>query len=408
MTTAAATPQATSPRLLERPFLLLASAQSATYAAEFFSYVAMSWLALQLTGSGAVVGALLATQAIPRAVLMLVGGAIVDRFTPFAVMIASGAVRAVLVGALAGLVLTGAARPWELFPVAAVLGVLGAFYMPAQSSALPQVVEKEALESANAVIFIASQLAAVAGPAAAGLVVARWGSGPAFAVDSAGYLVAAAACVPLRRLGGKVKAEHASDLLRAIRDGFAFVWRDAMLRALLLAIIALNFASSGPFQVGVAVIAKQRWGGAWALGIETGAIGLGAILGAAISGRLRERFPLGWAVVGIAAAFAIGLPLIGIAATVWVAAGITVALGIINGYIYVIGMSWLQRRTPPEMLGRMMSLLMVGSFGVGPVSYAIAAALVGFNTELVFLFGGIVCAAAAIGSAASRSVRATR
>lgn len=409
MSHALAAPAASPTRLLNPRFLSLSVAQTATYASEFFSYVAMSWLVLQLTQSGFVLGALLATQAVPRAVFMLVGGAVTDRVTPFTVMAATGALRAVLVAGLAVLVLSGQAQAWELFPISAALGVLGAFFMPARSSALPAVVDRDSLEAANAVIFIASQISSVAGPALAGLVVARAGSGPAFLVDAAGFAIASVVCLPLRARGGETTvAQKPSALIAAIREGFRFVWHDPLLRALWIGITALNFASNGPFEVGVTVIAKQRWGGAWALGIEFGSIALGALVGAAVSSKLRDRFPLGKALIAISFAFAIGLPLIGLAPAVWGAALVTCALGVVNGYIFVIGMAWLQRRTPSEMLGRVMALIMFGSFGVGPISYAIAGSLVGISTEAVFLLGGAVCLAVAAGSLASRTVRESR
>jgi MFS family permease len=395
-------------RLLTPAFLLLSTAQTATYAAEFFGYVAMSWLTIQLTHSGLAVGAVLASGAIPRAVLMLVGGAISDRFSPFAAMIVTAAGRAVLAGGLAALVLAGRVQVWELFAFAALLGVLGAFFMPARGSTLPAVVEEPLLEPANAAIFVASQVAAVAGPALAGLVVARWGSGPAFAVDAAGFAIAAAACLPLRGLGGRIAGTQApSALWAAIRAGLAFVWGDPMLRALLLAILALNFAAAGPFEVGATVLARVRWGGAWALGLEFGSLALGAMTGAAATGLVRRRLPLGWALIAISAAFAAGIPLIGLAPSVWPAAAVTCVLGTVNGYLYVMAMAWIQRRTPADLLGRVMSLMMVGSVGVGPVSYAIAGFLVAVDPELVFLLGGGICLAAAIASAASRTVRET-
>jgi hypothetical protein len=396
-------------RLTSGPFALLFTAQTTSMAAEFFSYIALSWLTLQVTGSGFALGAILATQAIPRALLMLVGGAVTDRFSPIRVMTVTAAVRAALMAAIAILVIAGRVQAWELFPVAAALGVLGAFFLPASNSAIPSVVDQDLLETANAWIMVASTVSTIAGPAVAGLVVARWGSGPAFAVDAAGYALAAFACLPVIGLrAGAGGSAPGNNLLAAIRDGFTYMWRNTMLRALLAVIVVLNFASAGPFEVGVTLLAKVRWGGPLALGVAFGAIGLGALVGAVASGALKGRVPLGWAIVAIGFVFAIGFPLIGLAPSVWPAALVAAILGMFNGLLKVLGVSWIQRGTPPEFLGRVMSLVMAAAFGVSPLSFAIAGALVGLNTEVLFVAGGAACLLVGAGCLASRTVRETR
>jgi MFS family permease len=415
ITTPAAEPITTAPagrparRLNSGPFALLFTAQSTSMAAEFFSYIALSWLTLQVTGSGFALGAVLATQAIPRALLMLVGGAVTDRFTPIKVMTATAAVRAALVAAVAILVIAGRVQAWELFLVAAALGVLGAFFLPASNSAIPSVVDEDLLETANAWIMVASTVSTIAGPALAGLVVARWGSGPAFAVDAAGYALAAVACLPVIGLrAGAAGGAPSRNLVAAIREGFTYMWSNPMLRALLAVIVVLNFAAAGPFEVGVTLLAKVRWGGPLALGVAFGAIGLGALLGAVASGALKGRIPLGWAIVAIGFIFGLGFPLIGLAPSVWPAAVVAAILGMFNGLLKVLGFSWIQRRTPPEFLGRVMSLVMAAAFGVSPLSFAIAGALVGLNTEVLFVAGGAACILVGIGCAASRTVRETK
>src|SRR5258708_1686598 len=132
MTSAVAAAPVTARRLTSAPFLMLGSAQTVSIAAEMFSYVALAWITLQLTGSGTALGAVLATQAIPRAVLMLVGGAVSDRFSPLRVMIVSAAARALVLGAFAAIVIAGRTQVWEGFAVAAALGVIGASFIPAR------------------------------------------------------------------------------------------------------------------------------------------------------------------------------------------------------------------------------------------------------------------------------------
>src|SRR5215469_9485165 len=87
-------------------FLLLLGAQAASLLGDFFNYVAVAWLVLDLTGSNLAVGAVLAAASVPRAVLMLLGGAVSDRFSPRTSMLVGGFTRALVMGVLAGLALT--------------------------------------------------------------------------------------------------------------------------------------------------------------------------------------------------------------------------------------------------------------------------------------------------------------
>src|SRR5216110_4043128 len=113
---------------------------------DFFSYIAMAWLVLQLTGSGLALGSVLVVQALPRAVLMVVGGALADRISPRLTMLGSMALRALFVAPLAVLVLTGRVQMWEVYGIAAVFGVVDAFFMPARNSILPGVGADRELE----------------------------------------------------------------------------------------------------------------------------------------------------------------------------------------------------------------------------------------------------------------------
>src|SRR6185295_5880841 len=76
--------------LRSRSFLVLLAAQAASLLGDFFNYVAVAWLVLELTGSNLAVGAVLAAASVPRAVLMLLGGAVSDRFSPRTSMLVGG------------------------------------------------------------------------------------------------------------------------------------------------------------------------------------------------------------------------------------------------------------------------------------------------------------------------------
>src|SRR5215475_8781665 len=136
--------------LRSRAFLVLLGAQAASLLGDFSNYVAVAWLVLELTGSNLAVGAVLAAASVPRAVLMLLGGAVSDRFSPRSSMLVGGLARALVMGILAALALTHTVQLWHLFVGSFLIGIIAAFYLPASTSMLPRIVPSSQLEAGNA------------------------------------------------------------------------------------------------------------------------------------------------------------------------------------------------------------------------------------------------------------------
>ena len=129
--------------LAGRDFRLLFSGETISLLGDQFHFVALAWLVLQLTGSGLAVGTVLMVAGIPRAIFILVGGAFADRASPRSVMLISNALRAAFVGVLAILVLSGSAELWQLYVLAAVFGIVDAFFWPALSAMVPMLVVED-------------------------------------------------------------------------------------------------------------------------------------------------------------------------------------------------------------------------------------------------------------------------
>ena len=224
-----------------RDFRLVFTGESISLIGDQFHFVALAWLTLQLTGSGLALGTVLMVAAIPRAIFMLVGGALSDRFSPRTLMLVSNALRAVVVAIVAVLVLTGNAELWHLYVLAGIFGVVDAIFHPALNTIVPMLVSERLLPPANALVQVMAQLSGLIGPAVAGVVVAAVQTGPAFAVNAISFAVATVAVVLVR--GGR-RAPAAANagsaggesqgLLRTIGSGLAYAWGDPPVRALLL------------------------------------------------------------------------------------------------------------------------------------------------------------------------------
>jgi len=385
-----------------RDFRLLFSGETISVIGDQFHFVALAWLTLQLTGSGLALGSVLMVAAIPRGVFMLLGGALSDRFSPRSLMLGSNAIRAVLVGIIAALVLTGRAELWQLFVMAGLFGVVDALFYPAIGAILPMLVDEETLPPANAVLQGSQQLASLIGPAAAGVLVALVNTGPAFVIDAFSFAIASVALFFVvggrRAATAEGPAEARPGLLSSVGVGLRYAWRDPAIRSLIVLSAAFNFALTGPLTVGIPYLADQRFdGGPAAFGIILSGFGAGALVGAVVAGSVPRIRRLGAVVLTIGVGIGAAVSLIGLAPNVPLAFVLLAVIGLGAGFLNVHVVSWLQARTAEEMRGRVMSLVMIGSAGLVPVSYAVSGAIVDFGAvTIMFAVGGAIIAGASL------------
>jgi predicted MFS family arabinose efflux permease len=363
-----------------------------------FYLVALPWLVLQLTSSSLSLAAIMMAAAVPRAVLMLVGGALSDRVPPRRILIATGLTRAALVATVALLTGSGVIHVWHLYVLALAFGIADAFASPASAALLPSLVSPEQYAPANAMLHGSAELSTLVGPAPAGMVVKHWGLAPAFWIDAVSFvgLVLALWRVPDRGLPSEASAEGAeAGVLGSIRDGLRYVIRDPGLRILIVVSAVLNLCMAGPLAIGLATMARFRFASATAYGLLLSCFGGGSLVGMILAGTVKRLPGRGWLLTALM--FAMAAALFGLAlvyALVPVAAILT-AMGACAGLVNVQIMSWIQLTVAREMLGRVMSVLMLSAVGLFPVSLVIAGAVAQAHlAELLLGAGGLVLATA--------------
>src|SRR5262249_9299581 len=157
--------------LRERNFQLFFAGSSISLLGDQFYFVALPWLVLQQTGSAIAMGTVMMAGAIPRTVLMLIGGAVSDRTSPRRIMVVAAWTRAVLVPALGLLVSLHLLHTWQLYALAAMFGTADAFDGPAAQAFIPFLVKSEQLVAAQSASGVSTQLASILGPAPAGFII---------------------------------------------------------------------------------------------------------------------------------------------------------------------------------------------------------------------------------------------
>jgi MFS family permease len=401
-----------------RDFRLLFAGSSVSALGDQFTLVALPWLVLRLTGSPAALGLVLAAMALPRAIFMLIGGAMVDRLSARRILLLARGINAVLVALLAGLVLTGTIGMPAIYAIALGIGVATAFAYPAGSALLPQLVVPTQLASANALLMSVRQLSLFIGPALAGLVIgihaghggaeAR-GLGAAFAIDAASFLASLASLWLIRTAADRQPRPAGKGVLADVVAGVRQVWADLPLRAFMLYAAVVTAFVGGPIQVGLPVLANSRLDlGAASLGILMTANGGGMLVGGflsrvvarAVSGRLGALVLCMDALAGLA------LATLALVHSTVHGAVLLAGVGVLAGIAQIAIVTWIQQRVPPAMMGRTMSLLMFTFMGIGPVSAAVAGSLLKvISLGALFAGAGLMLSAIALGCLANPALR---
>lgn len=377
----------TNPRaeLLRDPnFRWLMAGSAVSLLGDQFTLIALPWLVLRITGDTAALGLVLALIGVPRALFILVGGAVVDRFSPYRVLMLTKHVNAVLLAVLAVGVYLGALPLPALYVLALALGLASAFSIPSGTSMLPHALKPQFLGAANGMMMGLRQLSFFIGPMAAGLLIALFGDGGgavrqptgialAFAVDAFSFALSAWTLARVRLHAAPATAKANATLWSSIAEGLRNVGRDRELRACYLYWTAVALLVLGPLQIAMPVLAQSLPQlGASALGLMAGAHGGGTLLGMLVSGTRRLRIgTLGTSL--LLADVVIGLlfvPMGHITATAQGAA-LMLAIGVLGGFMQVAVFTWIQRRVAPAMLGRAMSLFMFIFMGLVPLASAV-------------------------------------
>jgi MFS family permease len=198
--------------------------QSVSSAGDALTQIALVFAILHVGGTASDIGYIAAISTVSRAAFVLIGGVWADRLQRQMVMLTSDVARAGVQAVLAVLILSGHARVWQIGLSTALYGAAYAFFGPASAGLIPQMVPKEQLQRANALMTISSSFLSVCGPAAAGILVALFGPGVVFAIDAASFVVSAVS-LGLLRLPLRPQPKQAS-----FRADLAAGWHELAIR----------------------------------------------------------------------------------------------------------------------------------------------------------------------------------
>ncbi len=342
--------------------------------------VALVWEVIRLDGGPAQLSVVSTASAIGVLLPALAGGVVADRVAQKRILLCVAGLEFAGMAVVAVLSLTDLTQVWHLAVVGLILGVGMAFYYPAYSAWLPALIGESDLMAVNGFEgMVRPTISQAIGPAVAGLVIG-------WAAPSAAFIIAAVSALgawvaltrvprtPLRRDLGVASEEHpVRALLRDMREGFGYMVRTPWLLATLLFASLMILVMMGPLEVLVPFVIKDRLGGGPGdHALVMAAFGIGGALGSLVMASLpMPRRYLTW----MNLMWGVGcLPfvLIGLTDQLWVVVASGLVLGVLFSAPMVIWGTLLQRRVPPELLGRVASLDFFVSISLMPVSMALA------------------------------------
>jgi MFS family permease len=401
--------QSKAGRLFNRNFVLLWQGQLISQLGNQVHYIAtMLWIK-HATESASIVGTLMMIASIPGIVLGPIGGAFADRHSRRLILVLSDAIcgAAVLMLAAFMFLMPNAtdALLIALFTVAVIRGTVASFFGPAISAAIPDLVPKERVGSANSLNQSSIQVSMFAGQGIGGVLFRLLGAPTLFLANGISYIIAAISeffvTIPqtLPDKGDNLKTTM-SQLWQDVVEGFRFVWARKGLRSLVISGTVLNFFTAPigvllPFYVEDHLKASSDW-----FGFILAAIGVGALLGYLLAGAVKLR---GKQKSGVLIAMLIVescmLASLGLLTTPTQATVVMFFFGVLNGIINISIMTTLQLTTPGEMRGRVFGLLATLAGGLMPIAMGLAgviADLTGRNIPLIFLVCGLATALVSI------------
>jgi MFS family permease len=330
------------------------------------SSVAIAFALLDSGGTPVDLGIVFTANIVPMIVFMLGGGVLADRLGRRPVMLAADIGRFVAQAVLAAAVGLGYPRVWVFVAAAFVVGIGNAFFQPALSGLPVQLVPRDMLGDANALLSAARPAAQVAGPSLAGVLIAVTDPTTVIAADAATYAVSAVALILLRfPAGGPAPA---GSLFGDLADGWAEFASRSWLWTTTVQFALFNLVTWGPYLVLGPVLARAYLGGARAWGVILACYGCGAIAGGLLAMGRRPARPM---LVATLATFGYALPPAALALRLPVTsvAGAAVLAGLGSAVGGAVASTVTQRKIPAEALSRVGAFNMLGAYAFGPVAF---------------------------------------
>ncbi len=380
--------------LRHHDFRLYAAGMAVSLAGTWMQNMAQAWLVYRLTRSEWMLGLTWFCASLPVLILSPIAGALADRLPRRRIVMATQVAGMVQAAILAALTLSGRIEIWHILALALLLGVSTAFDIPSRQSMFIHLVGRDDLLNAISLNSATFNMARIIGPSLGGFIVARWGEGPCFLLNSVSYVAVIIALAFMRvREQPRVEPESPAESLKA---GIDFVRRTPEAFAL-LALCGLISIAASPGSTLAPVFAEGIFEkGAQGLGLLSAGMGAGAILGTLSLARRRGARGLPRVILGSTTTLAVALGIYGASPSFWLCLAMMPVIGMSVMRHSASANTTLQMSIPDSYRGRVMGLYSMMVIGMTPIGSLLSGALAeAIGSRATMIVGAVGCLGAA-------------
>ncbi|PFN66023.1 MFS transporter [Bacillus cereus] len=371
------------PLLKNTNFLFLWTATLfSSFALAFFTF-SQTWYIAKTLNLEASLGVVFVALSVPRLIFMIVGGAVADKFPKKNIMFYSNIIRAILVATILTWFIVGDVTLYTFALFALFFGLADAFFWSADGSILPELVEKSRLTQANSLTQMTNQASVILGPVLGGILIKFTNYETIFSITILLLIVAA---ILVQKIQFTMPEQKDTDkgMFTSIKEGILYVKESPFLSTFLICSAFLNLFLIGPMQVGFPLFVKNvLHGDSLQFSYLEASVGGGMAIGAIIVGLKNINRRRGLFCIIMMLLSGVFFLAINFSTVLWQALlagmfyGITIAMAIVPL------MAMIQSTVKEEMMGRVMSLLMLSSMGFIPLSYAFTSLALAMGIPIV-------------------------
>ncbi|EEM69181.1 MULTISPECIES: MFS transporter [Bacillus cereus group] len=371
------------PLLKNTNFLFLwAATLFSSFALAFFTF-SQTWYIAKTLNLEASLGVVFVALSVPRLIFMIIGGAVADKFPKKNIMFYSNIIRAILVATILTWFIVGDVTLYTFALFALFFGLADAFFWSADGSILPELVEKSRLTQANSLTQMTNQASVILGPVLGGILIKFTNYETIFSITILLLIVAA---ILVQKIQFTMPEQQNTDkgMFTSIKEGILYVKESPFLSTFLICSAFLNLFLIGPMQVGFPLFVKNvLHGDSLQFSYLEASVGGGMAIGAVIVGLKNINRRRGLFCIIMMLLSGVFFLSINFSTVLWQALlagmfyGITIAMAIVPL------MAMIQSTVKEEMMGRVMSLLMLSSMGFIPLSYAFTSIALAIGIPIV-------------------------
>ncbi|PFN24825.1 MFS transporter [Bacillus cereus] len=371
------------PLLKNANFLFLwAATLFSSFALAFFTF-SQTWYIAKTLNLEASLGVVFVALSVPRLIFMIVGGAVADKFPKKNIMFYSNIIRAILVATILTWFIVGDVTLYTFALFALFFGLADAFFWSADGSILPELVEKSRLTQANSLTQMTNQASVILGPMLGGILIKFTNYETIFSITIL-LLIIAAILVQKIQFTLPEKNETDKSMFTSIKEGILYVKESPFLSTFLICSAFLNLFLIGPMQVGFPLFVKNvLHGDSLQFSYLEAAVGGGMAIGAVIVGLKNINRRRGLFCIIMMLLSGVFFLSINFSTVLWQALLAGIFYGITIAMAIVPLMAMIQSTVKEEMMGRVMSLLMLSSMGFIPLSYAFTSIALAIGIPIV-------------------------